>query len=185
MNRRFLWYTAAVLLPLLSLAPPVTADTTDTELLEHLRNNAPDCGRFEQSRWLADFGMHLNSSGEFQRLANGLMWRTTQPIESELALTSDNPELPLGYQAVLPVFNSLLAGNLDDLDDYFSTRLSGTTDAWRAELTPRNTQVAAQLTALEVQGAAQLEQITVSFADGDRMDIHLTADACSSPGEAP
>lgn len=174
---------AAALLPLCLLGAPVGAETTDAELINHLRSNAPDCGRFEQSRWLADFEMYLNSSGEFQRLANGLIWRTTEPVTSEVALTADNPELPLGYQAILPVFNGLLGGNLDSLDEYFSSRLNGTTAAWRAELTPRNEQVATQLTGLVIEGAGQLEHIAVTFADGDRMDIQLIANICS--GEAP
>ena len=174
---------ATALIPLLFLGLPAVADTTDTELLTQLRSNAPDCGRFEQSRWLADFEMHLNSSGEFQRQPDGLIWRTTQPVISEVALTTDNPDLPLGYQAILPVFNGLLAGNLDSLNEYFTTRLHGSSTAWRAELTPRSEQVAAQLTGLVIEGAEQLEHIAVTFGDGDRMDIKLTPTACSALGK--
>ncbi|WP_150303261.1 LolA family protein [Pseudomonas saliphila] len=162
---------------------PAHAQTPDAALREHLRTNAPACGEFEQSRWLADFDMHLNSRGTFQRQDQGLIWRTLQPVHSEVVLSENNPDLPLGYQAVLPIFNGLLAGNWQSLDQYFATTLSGTADAWRAELAPRNAQ-AAQLSGLSIEGAAQLERITISFNDGDRMDIHLTETACPPPVEA-
>ena len=173
-------YRAVLLIPLLFLSWAAVPDTTDTELLTQLRNNAPECGRFEQSRWLADFEMHLNSSGEFQRQPDGLIWRTTSPVISETALTENNPDLPLGYQAILPVFKGLLAGNLDALNDYFTTQLHGSSAAWRAELTPRSEQVAAQLTSLVIEGAEQLEKISVAFGDGDRMDITLLPSDCSA-----
>ena len=181
MNRTLARCAATLMLA----ATPALADIADSELLGQLRASAPDCGRFEQSRWLADFEMHLNSSGEFRRLPEGLLWRTTQPVLSEVALTADNPDLPLGYQAILPVFNGLLAGNLDSLDAYFNTRVSGSPDQWRAELSPLNEQLATQLTGLVIQGAQQLEQISVSFGDGDRLQIRLFASACAAADEMP
>lgn len=180
------WPIALPLLLLLVLAGlPANAQTTDAELVNHLRSNAPECGRFEQSRWLADFEMHLDSSGDFQRQADGLIWRTTQPLTSEIVLSANNPDLPLGYQAILPVFNGLLAGDWQRLDEYFSTRLSGSLTAWRAELTPRNEQVAAQLVSLIIEGAEQLEHIALTFGDGDRMDIRLAATPCPRSVAAP
>lgn len=176
---------AIALLPLLVTGGPINAQTSDAELINHLRSNAPECGRFEQSRWLADFEMQLDSSGEFQRQADGLIWRTTQPVSSEVVLATSNPDLPLGYQAILPVFNGLLAGDWDALDEYFSSRISGSLTAWRAELTPRNEQVAAQLVSLIIEGADQLEQIALTFGDGDRMGIRLAATPCPSPIDTP
>lgn len=178
-------WRAIALLPLILAGGPVNAHTSVTELLSHLRSNAPECGQFEQSRWLADFEMQLDSSGGFQRQADGLIWRTTQPVTSEIELSANNPDLPLGYQAILPVFNGLLAGDWQRLDDYFSTQVSGTLTAWRAELTPRNEQVAAQLITLVIEGAEQLEQIVLTFADGDRMDIRLSATPCPSSTDTP
>ena len=184
MNAPAAW-SAITLLPLILLGLPVSAQTTDAELVDHLRSNAPECGRFEQSRWLADFEMQLESSGEFQRQADGLIWRTTQPVSSEIVLSANNPDLPLGYQAILPVFNGLLAGDWQRLDEYFSTQLSGSLTAWRAELTPRNEQVAAQLVALTIEGAEQLEHIALTFGDGDRMDIRLAATPCPPSTDTP
>ena len=175
------WGAAALLLA----AAPLAAEIADTQLLGQLRASAPDCGRFEQSRWLADFEMQLHSSCECRRLPDGLLWRTTAPVLSEVALSADNPDLPLGYQAILPVFNGLLAGNLDSLDAYFSTRVSGTPAQWRAELRPLNEQLARQLTGLAIQGGQQLEQITVSFGDGDHLQIRLFASACGAADEEP
>ena len=172
---------AATLLTLALTSPQAHAEASRPELLEHLRSNAPECGEFEQSRWLADFDMHLNSRGTFERQANGLIWRTLHPVQSDVMLSENNSDLPLGYQAMLPVFNGLLAGDWQSLDQYFSTQLNGTPKAWRAQLTPRNKQVAAQLTDLVVEGAAQLEHIAVAFSDGDRMDIHLTTIPCPTP----
>ncbi|HDZ56544.1 MAG TPA: hypothetical protein ENI17_13460 [Pseudomonas xinjiangensis] len=169
---------------LLALASlPAYAKSSDKELLKHLRTNVPECGQFEQSRWLADFDMHLNSRGTFQRQTDGLIWQTIQPVQSQVVLSENNPDLPLGYQAILPIFNGLLVGNWQSLDQYFATQLSGTVENWRAELTPRNEQVAAQLTDLVIEGAAQLERIAISFGDGDRMDIRLTETPCPTPVE--
>lgn len=182
MRVRMQRWLLALLLP---LAAPVCAQITDAELIEQLTARSVDCGNFEQSRWLADFQLQLDSRGQFKRQPDALIWRTAEPVLSEVVLSADNPELPLGYQVILPVFNGLLGGDLDALDNNFSRELSGTKDAWQATLTPHNPQLAAHLTWLRIQGGTQLEQISVQFGDGDRIQIQLTSSPCNEPGATP
>lgn len=152
----------------------------DTDALsQQLAEQSPACGTFKQSRWLADFELDLPSSGSFQRLDDAIIWRTETPVRTEIRLSQDNSELPPGYRLLLPVMSALLGGNWQHLQDHFEIVPDGDLTSWSAQLTPRDSRVAATLPLIEVTGGHHLGTIAMSFADGDRLSIDLSPASCT------
>ncbi|MFC3284902.1 LolA-related protein [Litchfieldella rifensis] len=178
--RRVLWAACAALL--LSASPSTWATPDAATLAAHLAAHAPQCGRFEQSRWLADLETRLDSRGHFQQQENGLIWQTTVPVKDRVVLSQDNDALPLGFQVMLPVFTGLLSGDWQALERHFSLELSGELENWQARLVPSEAAVAERLTHLVVGGDQRVKRIELEFADGDRLDLRLTPAACENLG---
>lgn len=171
--------TLALFTTLALVASPAAWATPDGDALaERLAVHAPSCGRFEQARWLADLEARLDSRGHFERKENGLVWQTTAPVRDRVILSEDNDDLPLGFQVIAPVLGDLLSGNWQGLERHFTIELSGTQEDWQARLTPNDTNVAERLSQLLVHGRQQVEQVELEFADGDRLDLALTAADC-------
>lgn len=172
--------TAAFLIALgLSAATAVAAPDT-AALARQLASHSPECGQFRQIRWLADFEIDIESTGTFRRTEEGIIWRTETPVETEVRLSADNPDLPPGFHLVLPVMTALLGGDWERLNEHFQIDVSGELAAWSAELTPLDSRVAAQLPLLRVAGGQLLENIEMIFADGDRLSLNLSAVECAS-----
>ncbi|MGR2739526.1 LolA-related protein [Billgrantia sp. Q4P2] len=161
----------------------VGATPNDAALAERLAAHAPQCGRFEQSRWLADLETRLDSRGHFQRHEDGLVWQTTAPVNDRVVLSEDNDDLPRGFQVVAPVFSGLVSGDWRALERHFTIELSGELEEWQANLTPNETAVAERLTQLRVSGSRQVERVELEFTDGDRLDLTLTPTACEERDE--
>lgn len=149
-------------------------------LAERLTDHALQCGRFEQTRWLADLETQLDSRGTFQRHQQALIWQTTVPIEDRVVLSPDNEALPLSFQIMLPVFNGLLSGDWQALERHFTVKLGGTLNDWQADLTPKEAAVGERLSHLMVSGDRHVERVELAFASGDRMTLNLTAASCQA-----
>ncbi|MCE8034131.1 hypothetical protein EKK97_17600 [Billgrantia tianxiuensis] len=175
---RHLPWTLCVALNL--IGPAAWAAPDSDALAEHLATHAPQCGRFEQSRWLADLEARLVSRGHFQQDKEGVVWQTTAPVNDRVVLNADNDDLPLGFQIIAPVFTGLLSGNWQALEHHFTIELSGELEDWQATLVPNEAAVAERLTQLLVSGNRQVEQVGLEFADGDRLDLTLTPATCGS-----
>ncbi|GGX86723.1 hypothetical protein GCM10007160_12590 [Litchfieldella qijiaojingensis] len=178
MMRHLPWAMYAALC--LIASPAVGATPDGDALAERLATHAPQCGRFEQSRWLADLEMRLDSRGHFQQREDGLVWQTTAPIQDRVVLSQNNDSLPLGFQVIAPVFTGLLSGDWQALEHHFTIELSGELEDWRARLVPSEATVAERLTRLLVSGNQQVEQVELEFDDGDRLDLTLIPAACES-----
>ncbi|CAM0557212.1 LolA-related protein [Vreelandella titanicae] len=149
-------------------------------LAERLAAHAPQCGRFDQSRWLADLDAQLDSRGYFEQQANGLVWQTTSPVRDRVVMSEDNDELPMGFQVVAPVLGGLLSGNWQRLESHFTIELSGALDDWQAKLTPSEVHIAERLSQLLVQGNQQVEHVELMFTNDDRLNLTLAAVDCAS-----
>ncbi|MEH6686908.1 MAG: LolA-related protein [Halopseudomonas sabulinigri] len=164
---------------------PVLAALDSATLGAQLAESSPQCSHFAQTRWLADLEAELESDGYFQRTEEGLVWHTLTPIDSRLVLSADNPDMPLAYQAILPVLNGLLGGDWAALQQHFSLDLSGELNAWQAELAPTDKLVAERLKQLQVSGGEQVEQLQIDFVSGDRMTLQLSPTDCAAlPGDS-
>lgn len=179
MSRRI---APALLLTLLSLpATGVAGATLDADrLAEQLRGHAPTCGHFSQHRWMADLDTGLDSTGVFRRQGEALIWQTLTPVSDRVRLAPDNPDLPLGLKAMLPVLTGLLAGDWQAVDQHFRVRLEGQHDAWQARLTPRDAAVAEWLTGLHVTGGQRVERVRLDFRNGDRLELSLEPADCDT-----
>lgn len=175
---RYLSWTLSFALSV-GLATAAWAKPDIDALAEQLAQHAPQCGRFEQSRWLADIETQLNSRGDFQQLEEGLVWHTTSPIQDRVVLSQHNEDLPPGFLVIAPVFTTLLSGDWRELEHYFTVELEGDLHNWEALLLPNEAVIAERLTQLLASGSQQVEQLTLEFSDGDQLDLTLTPTACS------
>jgi hypothetical protein len=150
------------------------SDVLSRQLAEH----SPACGAFEQRQWLADFEMELASTGSFERRNDGLNWRTETPVQTEILLGDDNPELPSGYRLLLPILTGVLSGDWQRLSDHFRIDTRGELAAWRAELVPVDNQIAARLPLIRLQGGQFVEHIDLHFADEDRLQLSISPAPC-------
>lgn len=176
---RYLPWTLGLLLSL-SVYTAAWAEPDIDALAEQLAQHAPPCGRFEQTRWLADIEAELNSRGDFQRLEEGLLWQTTSPIQDRVVLNQYNDDLPPGFQVIAPIFTNLLSGEWQALEHYFTLELDGDLQHWQATLLPNEAAIAERLTQLLASGSQQVEQLQLTFSDGDRLDLTLTPTACAN-----
>lgn len=176
--RRLPWTLGTTLSLLLS--PSAWAAPDEIALAERLAANAPQCGRFEQARWLADLETQLDSRGHFQQHDDGLVWQTTAPVQERVILGEGNDELPLSFQVIAPIFTGLLSGDWQALERHFTIELSGELEDWQARLAPNEATVAERLNQLVVNGDRYVEQVRLEFADGDRLDLALSAVSCDS-----
>ncbi|QNI04351.1 hypothetical protein HXW73_16170 [Halomonas sp. SH5A2] len=181
MKQRIFRYPAiTVIATVLSLilSPTAWAAPDGDALADRLAEHAPQCGRFEQSRHLADLDTQLDSRGHFQQREEGLVWQTTAPVQERVVMSEDNADLPAGFQVIAPVFSGLLGGHWQALEEHFTIELSGELENWQATLTPNETSVSERISQLVVSGNQQVEQVALAFTNDDRLDLTLTAVPC-------
>lgn len=165
---------------------PALENLSLATLSQHLSDQAPACMRFEQRRWMADLDFELPSEGYFHRQPDRLVWQTLSPVQDRVVLGSDNPKLPPGLKALLPILNGLLAGDWERLEQHFQASLSGSLRAWKIGLIARNSAVAEQLEGIEASGGDAVTRLNVIFTNGDRLALELTPEDCAIlTAEAP
>ncbi|WP_163558689.1 LolA-related protein [Halomonas sp. NO4] len=170
------------LLVIFLLALPVVSKAAETvdphNLEEQLREHAPECGRFAQHRWMADMELGLDSEGHFQRQGDALVWSTLSPVADRLHLSLDNPDLPVGLKAMLPILTGLLEGDWASLGTLFRVQLKGELSAWQAQLTPTDVNVAERIEEASASGGDLVEHLALDFTNGDRLTLTLMPTDC-------
>lgn len=168
-----------------SQTTPATGTLDLDALGAQLSHDVPACVTFDQRRWMEDLGTELPSKGYFRRQPSGLVWQTLTPVEDRVVLSANNPELPPGLKALLPLLTGMLEGDWDSLEQHFDVELSGSMAAWQAELAPRDAAIAERLDNVELSGGDEVEALEVAFSDGDQLALDLTPVDCSElPGGA-
>jgi hypothetical protein len=163
---------------LLVMSAPASAAPEPRALGAQLAANAPACGTFAQTRWLADLEFEVKSRGEFQRRGRALIWHTKTPVDDRVVLSEDNDELPADLQVMLPILTGLLSGEWEPLRRHFSIALGGSLSAWQARLTARDSAVADKVSRVLVRGGLRVESVEIAFAEGDRLSLTLTPGSC-------
>lgn len=175
--------SAALLLSLGLNTAPSAAAPDSADLARQLTSHSPECGRFSQNRWLADFAIDIESTGTFRRTGEAIVWSTETPVQNTIHLSADNPDLPPGFRLVVPVMTALLGGDWERLNEHFQADISGDLASWQADLVPLDSRVATRLPKLHIEGGRLLEKIDMHFAEGDQLTLSLTPVQC--PGNVP
>jgi outer membrane lipoprotein-sorting protein len=174
--------------PLLQAATPAwSLDQLMQRFAEVERRQA----RFSETRELALLDSDLTSEGSLSFEAPDHLTKAYDPPDSqsyeitgnrltirkadgtqEIVLLDNSPQL-LAYIASL---RAVLAGDLHQLQRYFDTRLSGSAEAWRLTLTPREPRLARQILRIEITGRqTDVLQFVVIEQGGDRIVTRLHA----------
>ena len=73
---------------------------------------------------------------------------------------------------------SLLAGQIDSLESFYNTRLSGTEADWKLALTPKAEPLKTYLQSITIYGEADhLKRVVTVNANGDRSDLQVLGSA--------
>lgn len=180
------------------VASEPASDALPTALIAHLAETRHLEGEFEQIRHVAVLAVPLHSSGIFRyQRAEGIVWRTTEPLTSEVRITPEDgvvaiddaghPQLIPASEIVAGVFLGIFSGDLDQLAEFFIVEaipseggqqpsedepLADDSD-WTLLLTPRLPALASQVSRITVAGSAQVERVHIHETNGDRSELVL------------
>ncbi|MCG7965217.1 MAG: outer membrane lipoprotein carrier protein LolA [Candidatus Thiodiazotropha taylori] len=108
------------------------------------------------------------SNAKYEIEGNRLtLWRNQQ---QQVVLLDNIPEL-LAFSAS---FRSVLSGDRETLERYFSPELTGNRDAWSLNLTPKEAALGSKIKRIEITGTAlQIERYLVIESNGDQIITQL------------
>ncbi|MCG8122625.1 MAG: outer membrane lipoprotein carrier protein LolA [Candidatus Thiodiazotropha taylori] len=108
------------------------------------------------------------SNAKYEIEGNRLtLWRNQQ---QQVVLLDNIPEL-LAFSAS---FRSVLSGDRETLERYFSPELTGNLDAWSLNLIPKEAALGSKIKRIEITGTAlQIERYLVIESNGDQIITQL------------
>ncbi|MCG7964503.1 MAG: outer membrane lipoprotein carrier protein LolA [Candidatus Thiodiazotropha taylori] len=108
------------------------------------------------------------SNAKYEIEGNRLtLWRNQQ---QQVVLLDNIPEL-LAFSAS---FRSVLSGDRETLERYFSPELTGNRDAWSLNLIPKEAALGSKIKRIEITGTAlQIERYLVIESNGDQIITQL------------
>lgn len=183
-------------LALLALLTFAGGAVADDELLRQLAPRMAHIqslsGSFEQARHISVLAAPLLSSGEFSyRRGEGMLWRTTHPVENEIrilpgqgvtAVDGGGNARSLPASAVIAsIFLGLFAGELDSLDEYFTLAGQRRESGWSLRLTPRHPELASHLDLILIDGNEHIERVEIREANGDRSELSFKVTTSAAP----
>lgn len=139
-----------------------------------------NCALFVQERYLADFEASIQSNGYLRKDDQSIEWHTLHPIDDTTIIGPDADKLSPALSAMEPLLRSLLAGNWQQLEQFFVIELDGTQEAWQATLQPHQESVAQQLKTLLLHGGDAVDRIELFFANQDHLTIELQIVDCAT-----
>jgi hypothetical protein len=181
-----LWLaTAAWLIP--SHAAPETAAATGAvdakTLVEGMQRTAPARTAYSEVRFSGLLDRPLILHGELEYAGPGKLAKSVDaPYRERTVVENGEASVQRGDKPVrkfslsqapelegfLRGFAALLGGDAQALQRDFELVVSGTADAWRLKLTPRDERLAKRIAAIEVQGAGKAPRCFYTReADGD------------------
>lgn len=152
------------------------------QLMALLHASRPERARFNETQSLAMLDRPLESSGELLfRPPDHLEKRTLAPRRERLVADGDRVSLEHGGQTqtlslaqypqvavLVDAIRGTLAGDRAALERGYTLALTGSAQAWRLVLTPRDPAVAKLVTGITIQGRqGRVERVEVDQADGD------------------
>jgi hypothetical protein len=177
--------SAAWLIPSHAAPEPAAASTgVDAKsLVAGMRREAPARTPYSEVRFSGLLDRPLILHGELEYSGPGKLAKTVdEPYKEHTVVENGEASVQRGdrparkfslsqapeLEGFLRGFAALLGGDADALQRDFELSASGTTDAWRLKLTPRDQRLAKRVTAIEVDGAGIAPRCFYTReADGD------------------
>ena len=149
-------------------------------------------GQFEQSKTIAVLPMPIRSSGVFEfTQGQGVAWETQEPIQNRIHLTAQGidtqsqgskSEALQGQDAtksqgaglVASIFMGVIAGDLSQLNRFFTLEANTQGEQWQLVLTPNSPNLAAYIRQIRLEGHDFTEQLHIAETNGDTTDIRFT-----------
>jgi hypothetical protein len=148
------------------------------------------CGRFDQSKQLVGLKRPVTSNGRFCVVAGkGVLWRSLQPFPATLRLTRDEivqlrgervaMRLDATKEPKVQMINSLLfallAGDISQLENFFTVQSAITGGSWSVKLKAREPGLAMVIGSIALEGDMYVKKVTIGESSGDRTDIVFSA----------
>lgn len=176
-----------------SAATLFAQNATLDSVCESLTKNTVTTGNFTQEKKLPSVKRALKSYGTFVFCKDGIVWNTTRPVKSSLAVTSTKlvQFTPDGKQTVLDgadnaIFKSiaqtvtaLFSGDKAALEKNFTVSFSSTANTWTMSLTPKDKTIAAVMKIITLSGSgnaasSSFDSLAVEQQDGSSVTYTFT-----------
>lgn len=167
------------------LAPLAQAFDLD-QLSEQLGKPEVVRGPFVQEKHLRALPQPLTSTGQFVLAKeHGLLWLLQAPLKQDYRIDGRGiaRRTPQGWQAVAQqsasaqqnrLFLAVLKGDSSGLREDFDLALSGTSEAWQLDLTPRGVLLKQIFSAIRISGGALVQRIELKEIQGDSTVLRLS-----------
>ena len=179
---------------LMLFAAPALWAFSLTELAQTLQKPANVQGAFTQQRYLKSLAKPMTTSGAFTLVPKkGLLWQMQKPFATTLRVRADgimqwtgsawtNPNAnKLGQNRQIQLFLDLLGGNTQGLEKQFNLSLSGTTQQWTLQLTPKTAITRQIFTRIDISGDSVVRKIELNEKQGDRTVMQFSQIQTSQP----
>ncbi|CAA0115394.1 Outer-membrane lipoprotein carrier protein [BD1-7 clade bacterium] len=176
-----------VLLTLLAASALLHANDSTEQALQTIESRliqpAAIKGDFTQEKHLKVLTRPLNSSGYFIVVkGEGIIWQVNKPVASRLIITpeetrfsqANSARVAKSMQYIGGIFNHVLAGDLNALEQQFSAKINHIDNAgWELVLTPNSAIMRKAITHITLRGDQLIESLTLNEATGDHTDIRF------------
>lgn len=196
MNRLLIGLVMAALFAL--VAPVGAAELTLPALTEQLARQLQPRSRFVQLKTIAGLSKPLRSTGEVLVVPErGVLYLLQQPLSARYAIGRDKLLLEeAGQQRLLQsgdapwlrtlgrLLHSVLAGELQTLEQDFHSELIPLASGWQLTLTPRREPLSLALQQVQLQGDASIQRVRIRDRNGDQTELQFEPLATSAPTAA-
>jgi len=171
-----------------ALAAPAMAECAKPEAIAAPKGEQA----FTQTRILKGLKRPIVSTGVVLVDGETVLWTVKEPIEIVTRITktgvtqavdggAPEPLGPEGSDAVLVQSGlmDLLKGQLSALDTRYSVKRVAREkgEGWRLDMTPKGEQLKGWIAGLDVEGCNRIETVSIRQANGDVMNVALSAPA--------
>jgi len=173
---------------LLSLLVSAQGDLA-SQVHEQLSNAPVQKGTFTQQKQIKGFKRPLKSNGIYTvTKGQGILWNTLSPFPSELTVKADEISSKQGttevfrldakteptVRVITHLLFSLLAGDLEGLESYFTATGKVSAEGWTIVLVPKVDTLKKTFTRISLEGDTSVRSVRLFEFSGDETNIALT-----------
>ena len=165
------------------------AEITIDNVFSSLTENKVTTGDFVQEKSSAKIKRPLKSSGNFIFSEDGIVWKTTKPFPSTMAVTKDSISQTSAdgkkgvidassndtFKTVSSTLTSLFSGDRKELEKHFDIKSFKADSAnWEMVLTPKDATVASALKQVTLSGAVKSSKTSLDGMVSEKSDTEKT-----------